>query len=191
MKPYVLLVAPTSLVLKATAWLVTSVHTTATVYAFQKKLLGNIKVTHPSLTTIQMVVQGNIKIVIILLTSVTIRDCLQSGISLPHHMVKLHVMGLVEQQNGLPLMLVFRDPFLILIPQDMFAFCRDNIHGVHFHFVSNETIQEVDAALQQWFSECHTLKGTQRYHRYVPLSTTTLAVHAVSSGPRARAVSIF
>ena len=72
----------------------------------------------------------------------------------------------------------------------MFAFCRDNIHGMHFHFVSNETIQEVDAALQQWFSECHTLKGTQRYHRYVPLSTTTLAVHEVSSVPRARAVSI-
>ena len=50
MKPYILLVAPTSLVLKATAWLVTPVHTTATVYAFQKKLLDNIKVTHPSLT---------------------------------------------------------------------------------------------------------------------------------------------
>ena len=88
----------------------TRVHTTATVYAFQKKLLDNIKVTHPSLTkdtTIQMVVQGNI---IILLTGVTIRD---SGISLPHHMVKLHVMGLMEQQNGLPLMLVFSDPFQI------------------------------------------------------------------------------
>ena len=66
----------------------------------------------------------------------------------------------------------------------MFAFCRDSIHGVHFHFVSNETIQEVDAALQQWFSECHTLKGTQRYHRF------TLAVHGVSSGPRARVVNI-
>lgn len=78
----------------------------------------------------------------------------------------------------------------ILTPQDMFAFCRDNIHGVHFHFVSNETIQEVDAALQQRFSECRTLKGTQRYHRYVPLSTTTLVVHEVSSGPRARVVSI-
>ena len=44
--------------------------------------------------------------------------------------------------------------------------------------------------MQQWFSECHTLKGTQRYHIYVPLSTTTLAVHEVSSGPRARVVSI-
>ena len=96
--------------------------------------------------------QGNIIIVLILLTCVTIRDCLWSGISLPHHMLKLHVMGLVEQQNGLPLMVVFSDLFQtksLLLKLDMFAFCRDNIHvhGVHFHFVSNETIQEVDAAL--------------------------------------------
>ena len=69
----------------------------------------------------------------------------------------------------------------------MFAFCRDNIHGVHFHFVSNETIQEVDAALQQWFSECHTLKGIIDMF---PYPKNILAVHEVSSGPRARAVSI-
>ena len=42
MKPYILLVAPTSLVLTAIAWLVTP--------EFTQQLLGNIKVTHPSLT---------------------------------------------------------------------------------------------------------------------------------------------
>ena len=49
--------------------------------------------------------------------------------------------------------------------------------------------------LFEWHIVSHTLKGTQgtqRYHRYmyVPLSTTTLAVHEVSSGPRAKVVSI-
>ena len=44
--------------------------------------------------------------------------------------------------------------------------------------------------LFEWRIISHTLKGTQSYHRYVPLSTTTLAVHEVLSGPRARVVSI-
>ena len=44
--------------------------------------------------------------------------------------------------------------------------------------------------LFEWRIVRHTLKDTQRYHRYVPLSTTTLAVHEVSSGSRARVVSI-
>ena len=44
--------------------------------------------------------------------------------------------------------------------------------------------------LFEWRIVSHTLKGTQSYHRYVPLSTTTLAMHEVSSGPRARVVSI-
>ena len=72
----------------------------------------------------------------------------------------------------------------------MFAFCRDNIHGVYFHFASNETIQEVDAALQQWLSECHTLKGIRGIIYMFLYPKNTLAVHEVSSGPRARVISI-
>ena len=76
-------------------------------------------------------------------------------------MVKLHVMGLVEQQNGLPLKLVCSDPFQIIsLPLKTCLHFAGTTYMVHFHFVSNETIQEVDAALQQWFSEWHTLKGT-------------------------------
>ena len=57
MKPYILLVAPTSLVLKAIALLVnTRVHTTATVHSF---LLGNIKVTHPSLAKVHYFSDGS------------------------------------------------------------------------------------------------------------------------------------
>ena len=72
----------------------TRVHTTATVYAFQKKLLDNIKVTHPSLTKGHYYSDGcagqynNI-----------INLCHHKGLLAEwhHHMVKLHVMGLVEQ----------------------------------------------------------------------------------------------
>ena len=158
---------------------------------FQKKLLDNIKVTHPSLTKVHYYSDGcagqyknryNI-----------INLCHHKGLLAEWHFFatsngKTACDGIGGTAKRLTLNASLQRPISnqILTPQDMFAFCRDNIHGVHFHFVSNETIQEVDAALQQWFSECHTLKGTQRYHRYVPLSTTTLAVHEVSSGPRAK-----
>ena len=116
MKPYILLVAPTSLVLKATAWLVTPEFTQQLLSMLFLKLLDNIKVTHPSLTKGHYYSDGcagqyknryNI-----------INLCHHKGLLAESHFfatshVKLHVMGLVEQQNGLPLMLVFSDPFQI------------------------------------------------------------------------------
>ena len=173
-------------------------HTTATVYAFQKKLLDNIKVNHPSLAKVHYFSDG---------CAGQYKNRF-NFINLCHHnedfglFAEWHFFatshgksacdGIGGTAKRLTLKASLQRPVSnqILTPQDMFAFCRDNIHGVHFYFVSAESIQEVDAALQERFSESHTLKGTQRYHRYVPLSTTTLAVHEVSSGPRARVVSI-
>ena len=109
MKPYILLVAPTSLVLKAIAWFSEhqSSHNSYCLCFSEKAAWDNIKVTHPSLATVHYFSDGcagqyknryNI-----------INLCHHKGL-LADHMVKLHVMGLVEQQNGLPLMLVFSDP---------------------------------------------------------------------------------
>ena len=154
----------------------TRVHTTATVYAFQKKLLDNIKVTHPSLTKGHYYSDGCAR---------QYKNCFNI-INLCHHkglLAEWHFFatshgktacdGIGGTAKRLTLNASLQRPVSNqILTQDMLAFCRDNIHGVHFHLVSNETtcIQEVDAALQQRFSECHTLNGTQRYHRYVPLS---------------------
>ena len=56
------------------------------------------------------------------------------------------------------------------------------MHGIQFHFVSKESVLEVDRLLQTRFNNSHTIKGTRRYHRCIPQSTTSLAVHDFSLG---------
>ena len=72
----------------------------------------------------------------------------------------------------------------ILNPHDMFLFCSESISSIQFYFVSKEAVLEAEASLEERFSTSHTIKGTQRYHRYIPQSTSTLAVHEISSGER-------
>ena len=43
-------------------------------------------------------------------------------------------------------------------------------------------------SLEEHFRTSRTIKGTQRYHRYIPQSTSTLAVHEISSGERTAVV---
>ena len=112
MTPYILLVAPTSLSVESYCMVSEhqSSHNSYCLCFSEKAAWDNINVTHPSLATVHYFSDGcagqyknryNI-----------INLCHHKGLLAEwhHHMVKLHVMGLVEQQNALPLMLVFSDP---------------------------------------------------------------------------------
>ena len=65
------------------------------------------------------------------------------------------------------------------------------VHGVDIeeaiHYLN---LTPVKLGKVEHFSTSRTIKGTQRYHRYVPQSTSTLAVHKISSGERTAVVSI-
>ena len=65
------------------------------------------------------------------------------------------------------------------------------VHGVDIEEVIHYlNLTPVKRGKVEHFSTNHTSKGTQRYHRYVPQSTSTLAVHKISSGERTAVVSI-
>ena len=61
---------------------------------------------------------------------------------------------------------------------------------VQFYFVSKEAVLEAEASLKECFSTSCNIKSTQRYHRYIPQSTSTLAVQEISSGERTAVVSV-
>ena len=60
----------------------------------------------------------------------------------------------------------------VITPRDMFTLCSENISGIQFYFVSKEAVLEAEAsprgALQHELY--HSVKGTQRYHCYIPLA---------------------
>ena len=74
----------------------------------------------------------------------------------------------------------------IITPCDMLKDCSVNISGIQFYFVSKEAVLEAEAPPRGAFQHesYHSVKGTQRYHCYIPQSTSTLAVHEISSGER-------
>ena len=78
----------------------------------------------------------------------------------------------------------------IVNPHDFFSFCSESISGILFYFVSKEAVLEVEASLEECFRTSRTIMGTQRYHRYIPQSTNTLAVHEISSRERTAVVSV-
>ena len=65
------------------------------------------------------------------------------------------------------------------------------VHGVDIEEVIHYlNLTPVKLGKVEHFSTNCTIKETQRYHRYVPQSTSTLAVHKISSRERTAMVSI-
>ena len=118
--------------------------------------------------------------------------CWLNGTFLPQGMEKVHVMvfgGTVKcgTLRTSPQRSVSEQ---ILTPKDMFEFCSQTMYGIQFHFVSKESVLEVDRLHQIHFNNTHNIKGTRRYHRYIPQSTTSLAVHDFSLGKQKRIVHV-
>ena len=173
-------------------------HSASTVYQFQKVLLQTLKVKHPSILKVHYFTDG----------------CggqyknRYNFVNLCHHELDFglfaewnffatsHGKGACDGIGGTvkrgTLRASLQRPVSdqILTPKDMFEFCSQTMHGIQFHFVSKESVLEVDRLLQTRFNNSHTIKGTRRYHRYIPQSTTSLVVHDFSLGKQKRIVHV-
>lgn len=69
----------------------------------------------------------------------------------------------------------------ILTCDAVVEFCQENIPGITFFYVTSEQITECASKLEDRFGMAETIKGTQQYHRYVPVSKSTLHVYNLSS----------
>ena len=72
----------------------------------------------------------------------------------------------------------------------MFSFCKENIPGIKFHFFAKEKVLEAKGFLAERFQTSRTIKGTQRYHRFIPQPTATLAVYEISFSKKTAIVSV-
>ena len=63
---------------------------------------------------------------------------------------------------------------------EMFNYCKKEIKGITYHYVSKENMILHRENLTNRLNEAKTLPGTRSYHQYSPLSITTIATKRVS-----------
>ena len=69
----------------------------------------------------------------------------------------------------------------ICTPEKMFLWCKNNIKGIRFLYVSPDTEKYVsELILEKRFESRSTVSGTGSYHMYVPTSVSTLEMQRVS-----------
>lgn len=68
----------------------------------------------------------------------------------------------------------------ILSTEEMYQFCIIDIPGIKFFNVPPSDIDDAKQMLETRFELAKTIKGTQQFHRYVPVSKTTLKVYKLS-----------
>ena len=70
----------------------------------------------------------------------------------------------------------------IVTPEDMFKFCQENIAGIHFIFVSCDTIARVkQAVLKERFVKARVLRGTRGFHYFEPCGSSRMKAAVTSS----------
>ena len=65
----------------------------------------------------------------------------------------------------------YTDP--ILTTEVIMEFCTTNIPGIHFFNIPSEDIVNHELKLQGQFQAAKTVKGTQQFHRLVPVSKSS------------------
>lgn len=63
----------------------------------------------------------------------------------------------------------------ILDVSSMLDFCKTNIPGIAFIYISKERMEEVRADLKERFAMGHTIPGTRSYNLFTPVSTNVIA----------------
>ena len=69
----------------------------------------------------------------------------------------------------------------ILDVSSMLDFCKTNIPGIAFIYISKERMEEVRADLKERFAMGHTIPGTRSYHLFTPVSTNVIAYKRIRS----------
>ena len=62
----------------------------------------------------------------------------------------------------------------------MFKFCKTEIRGIEFIYISKETMVSVWEMLSECFSRAKTIPGTRSFHQFIPLSRGEIATKSVS-----------
>ena len=68
----------------------------------------------------------------------------------------------------------------ILSPEKFFSYCEENIKGITFIYTSKLEINIVNNKLQERYLKCVTLKGTRGYHKIIPVSKGTVKAFQIS-----------
>lgn len=68
----------------------------------------------------------------------------------------------------------------ILTSEAIMNFCTKNIPGINFFNITPEDITKHDSKLQVRFQGAKTVKGTQQFHRLVPVSKSTMNAYKLS-----------
>ena len=70
----------------------------------------------------------------------------------------------------------------ILTVDDMFKFCQENLSkNINFFHISSSQVTETECSLINRFEEASLLIGTQKFHRFVPISETKIKAFELSS----------
>jgi len=71
----------------------------------------------------------------------------------------------------------------IVTPVDMFKFCEDKLsEKIKHFFVSKLELEDCEHKLKHRFTNCRTIQGTQKLHRFVPQNKDEILVYPFSSG---------
>ena len=175
-------------------------HSTASVYAFQKALLKELRAKLPLLKKIHYFTDG---------CAGQYKNKF-NFINLCHHSSDFNIDaewnffatshgkgpcdGIGASVKRCTAKASLQRPILaqITTAKDMFEYCRSEINfpNIKMLFVSDEEIRISKQSLQERFALAVTIKGTQRLHRLKPVSKTHLEVYDTSSNNPLRTVSI-
>ena len=64
----------------------------------------------------------------------------------------------------------------ILNPHDMFQYCKNNIQGIKFIFITKDELIKTREPLKDKFAKTVTIPGTRSYYEFLPLGENTVAM---------------
>ena len=62
----------------------------------------------------------------------------------------------------------------------MLSFCKANIPGITFIYISKERMEDVRTELKERFAMGHTIPGTKSYHFFTPVNTNVIAFKRIA-----------
>ena len=68
----------------------------------------------------------------------------------------------------------------ILTASSMFDFCKNEIKGVKFYFISKESDLKIRSEMEHRYNLARILPGTRSYHNFTPISKTKIGTKVVS-----------
>jgi hypothetical protein len=67
----------------------------------------------------------------------------------------------------------------LLSAQEVFTFCKDEIKGIHFIFISQADMEITRTTLEARYTIAKTVPGTRSFHQFVPLSASCIGTKRI------------